>query len=389
MPTVKLSQIAPASSPPALTDQVVGVSSGVTDLLYSVSQLKTAIESGIVGGSNGELQYNASSVFGGMSGTSWDDTNRSLTMNGAVLTANHPVFELTQSWNNNAVVFTGLLLNVTNAASAPLPTPSKFFDFQVGSQSVFSAPVDGGWELFDGFEPIGVWYDSGGAGGGSMAFYRGYLISNGQRNVGMLVSQDNNNPTQVTILKGTGTNRFSIESDAALVHICANGDFEWESPNAGINFRGFIAASGAGQTINFTNNGETPTFAVPISFTATDNNLHIADWYQGASNVGFIDKNGAVNAPNIIFTGSSGGVFINGGGNFVTIGTSLINANSPVSVNGTVFTNDATFALRSKASMNDGSAGNLGTLGNAPAAGNPTKWVPYDDNGTTRFIPMW
>lgn len=31
----------------------------------------------------------------------------------------------------------------------------------------------------------------------------------------------------------------------------------------------------------------------------------------------------------------------------------------------------------------------LGTLANAPTAGNPTKWISIDDNGTTRFIPTW
>lgn len=30
-----------------------------------------------------------------------------------------------------------------------------------------------------------------------------------------------------------------------------------------------------------------------------------------------------------------------------------------------------------------------GTLLNAPAAGNPTKWIPIDDNGTIRNIPAW
>ena len=30
-----------------------------------------------------------------------------------------------------------------------------------------------------------------------------------------------------------------------------------------------------------------------------------------------------------------------------------------------------------------------GTLTNAPTAGNPTKWIPIDDNGTTRHIPAW
>lgn len=30
-----------------------------------------------------------------------------------------------------------------------------------------------------------------------------------------------------------------------------------------------------------------------------------------------------------------------------------------------------------------------GTLLNCPKLGNPTKWVPVDDNGTTRYVPMW
>lgn len=37
----------------------------------------------------------------------------------------------------------------------------------------------------------------------------------------------------------------------------------------------------------------------------------------------------------------------------------------------------------------NGAAASLGTLTNAPAAGNPTKWVAINDNGTTRYIPAW
>jgi hypothetical protein len=39
--------------------------------------------------------------------------------------------------------------------------------------------------------------------------------------------------------------------------------------------------------------------------------------------------------------------------------------------------------------MTNGAAAAAGTLLNAPAAGNPTKWVPVDDAGTTRYIPVW
>ena len=39
--------------------------------------------------------------------------------------------------------------------------------------------------------------------------------------------------------------------------------------------------------------------------------------------------------------------------------------------------------------ITNGAGAAVGTLGNAPTAGNPTKWIPIDDNGTTRYIPTW
>lgn len=45
--------------------------------------------------------------------------------------------------------------------------------------------------------------------------------------------------------------------------------------------------------------------------------------------------------------------------------------------------------IRSSETLNDGAGGATGTLTNAPAAGDPTKWVPIDDNGTTLYLPAW
>jgi hypothetical protein len=39
--------------------------------------------------------------------------------------------------------------------------------------------------------------------------------------------------------------------------------------------------------------------------------------------------------------------------------------------------------------LTNGAAAAAGTLNNAPAAGNPSKWVPINDNGTVRYIPCW
>jgi len=56
---------------------------------------------------------------------------------------------------------------------------------------------------------------------------------------------------------------------------------------------------------------------------------------------------------------------------------------------GMIYTNAATFMHRTKTSWTNGAAAGAGTITNAPSAGNPTKWIPVDDNGTTRYIPAW
>lgn len=52
-------------------------------------------------------------------------------------------------------------------------------------------------------------------------------------------------------------------------------------------------------------------------------------------------------------------------------------------------TNEANILMHALASLANGAGGSAGTLTNAPAAGNPTKWIPIDDAGTTRYIPAW
>jgi hypothetical protein len=49
----------------------------------------------------------------------------------------------------------------------------------------------------------------------------------------------------------------------------------------------------------------------------------------------------------------------------------------------------STAVFTSTAAITSGAGASTGTLTNAPAAGNPTKWIPINDNGTTRYIPAW
>lgn len=52
-------------------------------------------------------------------------------------------------------------------------------------------------------------------------------------------------------------------------------------------------------------------------------------------------------------------------------------------------TDSTTILLASSQTLANGAAAAVGTLNNAPAAGNPTKWVTINDNGTLRQIPAW
>jgi hypothetical protein len=63
-----------------------------------------------------------------------------LTGTGATVTADAPLLNLSQTWNNSGVAFTGWKLNVTNTASAATSLP---LDIQVGGSSVFSIRRDG------------------------------------------------------------------------------------------------------------------------------------------------------------------------------------------------------------------------------------------------------
>ena len=72
----------------------------------------------------------------------------------------------------------------------------------------------------------------------------------------------------------------------------------------------------------------------------------------------------------------------------------MIVANQAQSAYGTVDalvykSENATFLMKSGVAWTNNAAAAVGTLNNAPAAGNPTKWIAIDDNGTTRYIPAW
>jgi hypothetical protein len=45
--------------------------------------------------------------------------------------------------------------------------------------------------------------------------------------------------------------------------------------------------------------------------------------------------------------------------------------------------------IATSSALTTGAGASVGTLTNAPSAGNPTKWIKINDNGTVRSVPAW
>jgi hypothetical protein len=85
----------------------------------------------------------------------------------------------------------------------------------------------------------------------------------------------------------------------------------------------------------------------------------------------------------------TGGHLLAATDNAVDIGASGANRPRNVFVAGNITVGDATALIKSSVAMNSGAGVGAGTITNAPAAGDPTKWIPINDNGTTRYVPAW
>lgn len=84
--------------------------------------------------------YNNASSLGCMAGTSWDNTNRSLTVAGATVTTSNPLLNFSQTWNNVATDFSLLDFSVTNTNSG---AGSSLIRFVINSANVFSVSKTG------------------------------------------------------------------------------------------------------------------------------------------------------------------------------------------------------------------------------------------------------
>lgn len=120
--------------------------------------------------------------------------------------------------------------------------------------------------------------------------------------------------------------------------------------------------------------------SMPMTFASVDSGgtSHISEFVQDAP--GDLICQSASGAACIIDSNGSCGIAA-----LPTTDT----AACPFLVSGLITGGSASDLIASSVNLNNGAASSVGTLTNAPAAGNPTKWIPINDNGTTRYIPAW
>jgi hypothetical protein len=198
----------------------------------------------------------------------------------------------------------------------------------------------------------------------------------------------------------TGTANFSSTINVNGIQLGSNGDvFQIYNPSNNIG----IISLGANNTTNQIQlGGATGTFLTYIAstpgilqFGTTDAAVPVAQTLRVQS---VVAGTAAANGANWTLigslptgTGTSGDIIFQTGvktGSGTTQGT----ATTALTLKGEtqlVYTNSATQILGSETTITGGGTSNVPTLTSGPVTGNPTKWMPYDDNGTTRYIPAW
>lgn len=125
---------------------------------------------------------------------------------------------------------------------------------------------------------------------------------------------------------------------------------------------------------------------------ATDTFLYID---KAVNTYIFGDVNGTNNGMGIYIDDNGASVFVDigdiggaGNGTFLTVNDTSQQIRV-IAANGIRITGDATFLIHTGTALTNNAGAAAGTLTNAPTAGDPTKWIAIDDNGTTRYIPTW
>lgn len=130
---------------PLPSDSDTRLEAKIALMLYALAtgQITLQTSGGVTppGGSSGQPQYNNAGAFGGFTGlTIAGGALTNVSIVGGTVVVSTPVLNLSQTWNDGAVAFTGIFANFTSTASAG---GSLVMDLQVGGSSLFSLRKDG------------------------------------------------------------------------------------------------------------------------------------------------------------------------------------------------------------------------------------------------------
>jgi len=133
VPYLQAADVAISALPAAGTvigdEQIPLVQSGATKKI-TVDALETHL---IRGADTTEVLSQKNGSINGDPGFTFSSGNGTVDLGGGTVTASDPVLDLSQTWNNAAVAFTGVKVNITNTASA---AASLLQDWQVGGSTV-------------------------------------------------------------------------------------------------------------------------------------------------------------------------------------------------------------------------------------------------------------
>ncbi len=131
--------------------------------------------------------------------------------------------------------------------------------------------------------------------------------------------------------------------------------------SVGYGFTGYASTATSGTAIAFS---LTPTYNQSASASAnTDFKISRTETALGSGAQLFAEFLAGAAGTTSIFSFGNTGIFTKPGGAIPLITTS--------------------------SAITTGAGASAGTITNAPSVGNPTKWVPINDNGVTRYLPAW
>jgi len=373
----------------------------------------------------------------------------STSLTGDVLTTSAPVLNLTQQWNSSGTTFTGLKFNVDTTTYNQSAAASLLMDLQVGGSTKFNVDKTGNLTLASNITSNLTAFNIGCAGttfinnttyiGATAGFT--YISSSGARadNIGLCTwsagafawTSSNLNTAKDTFLTRKGAANLQLGTADAASPVAQTLSVQSVVAGTTGNVAGkdwtFTGSqgvgSGAGGSLIFqvAPAGSAGTAQNTLSTALTITGERFFQFRGGASSsLTFAGE--AIYAMNTAGNANLAMLSQYGIRAAADVPIGFSNSTSSVGTQDVFLYRDAanTLALKnstnaqefrvyetttgpiykailgnrqlikiSGASFDNGAGASAGTMTNAPAAGNPTKWIPIDDNGTTRYIPAW